>query len=154
MVGTVSVLAFDDRNGDGMRDEGEELLAGSMIRLLTIDRQLVAEYATDGVNEPHTFTVEPGKYLLIEGDAEGFISTSPNDWGIVVAAGESVDIAFGDQRAPAPTATTVPPTPTATPQPTPSVSRTRTLVYSISGILVALFALLLPLIFRWVRSRV
>jgi len=149
VVGKVSVLVFDDANGNGLRDEGEELLAGATIQVLTMDRQPVDEYTTDGTNEPHVFTVEPGKYLLLEKDPEGFISISPNDWGIVVAAGTGIEIAFGDQYMPPPTAT---PAPTPTPSPPPASGVGRAL-YSISGILVALVAVLLPFGFRRLRSR-
>lgn len=165
---TIRVLAFDDRDGSGTRDPGEELLAGARIDLLNPQRTPIASHLTDGISEPYSFGgLEPGSYVVVEEDPPGHESTSPNQLGAAVLAGSQLDLTFADRFAPSPTLTAKPrptlaarpPTeqpPTATPRPVEEERATGPLsqwIHSVSGLLVAVVALTLPIVFRYLRGR-
>ncbi len=161
--GVVRVLAFEDRNGDGKRDEGEVLLAGAQIALLNAQRTPLATHTTDGVSEPYAFqVVEEGNYLVTEVDPPGYVSTSPNQWMVTIFPGARVDLFFADRFEPTPTVTFTPkpsatifrPTATSMPSLVPLLGPTKTpltlsqRISNMSGILVAglAFILLLALV--------
>jgi len=157
----IGVLAFADANADGLRDEGEGLVAGTEIRLMDFQRETLDTYVTDGSSEPHIFMTSGGRYIVSGSAAEGYVSTSPGDWAIVIPEGESIEIAFGVRVAPTSTPTT-PATPTvapsgtaepeATPTKMPSSGKTSGGLSEYTGIIVALIALILPLGLRQLRS--
>lgn len=164
----IRVLAFDDRNGDGVRDKEEALLAGAQIALANAQRTPLASHTTDGASEPYAFQVaEAGSYIVTEIDPPGYASTSPNQWTVAVLGGTQVELAFADRFAPTPTATFTPkpsattkPTasPTAlpltrTPEPTKAPPTLGEIVSNMSGIIVAAVAILLLLALLLVRRR-
>lgn len=167
LPGLLGIYAFEDANGDGVRDADEPLLAGARFELLDTNRTSVATYETTGAGEPYYFgELRPGTYLLTEIDPPGYTSASPNQLSITVGAGASIVLGFADQVAPTPTPTLtltptntrIPPTksaPTATLHPTPLPVQAKASggLGSISGILVALVAVVLPLGLRFLRSR-
>lgn len=166
--GQIRVLVFDDRNGNSVRDEKEELLAGARIELTNPQRTPIATYTTTGSGEPYSFEkLLPGSYLVLETDPVGYVSTSPNQVAVALLEGAQVDVTFGDRFAPSPTPTatlvpsataTLPPTEipaTATPEPTPppeprSVGQS---LYEVSGVVVALLAVGLFAGFRLLKAR-
>jgi len=86
-------------------------------------------YTTDGVHEPYCFaSLVPDTYRVVEQNPAGYsISTTPDVWAVLLPAGSTVSIAFGDQATPTPTPTstrTRTPTPTATPTSTPTSTPT------------------------------
>ena len=163
IMSRIGVLAFADANADGLRDEGEGLVAGTEIRLMDFQRETLDTYVTDGSSEPHVFMASGGRYIVSRSAAEGYVSTSPSDWAIIIPEGESIEIAFGVRIAPTSTPTTpatatVAPSGTAelevTPTNMPSPGKTSSGGLSeYTGILVALIALILPLGLRQLRSR-
>lgn len=163
--GDIRVLVFEDRNGNGVKEDNEVLLAGARIDLANMQRTPLANYITDGSSEPCTFAgITPGNYMVIETDPPGYESTSPNQWAVVVLGGTQFDLYFADRLQPSPTptltpepgATPLPPTelpPTMTPEPTKPSQSLGQQLYNISGVLLAAVALALPLALRALRSR-
>lgn len=133
--GDLCVLAFNDLNGNGLRDPGEPLLAGALIRVKDAGMVQVAEYTTTGVAEPKCYSLRPGVYYIQETDPPGFTSTNPNWWGVDLVSLGRFTIAFGDQDtgvtptpSPSPTVT-ITVTPAETPGATPSATPTGQLQY-------------------------
>ncbi|MBN1399911.1 MAG: hypothetical protein JXA74_03680 [Anaerolineae bacterium] len=162
--GSLSVYVFDDRDADGRRTTGEPLLAGARIELTTMDGQSVDSYTTTGSAEPYIFgDLQPGNYVVSESDPPGYASTSPNQWAATLLPGASLELYFADRFEPSPTPTrTARPTQTA-PAPTaaPTVQPTETSkgglgdsLSNVSGILVAMVALILPIVYRLLRFQV
>lgn len=166
MPATLLVSAYEDTNGNRRRDEGEPLIAGVAIEVANEAGEPLLTYTTDGASEPHTLEVPPGLYQLSTADTPGFESTSPASWAVRLVAGESIQVAFGKRAVPTATPTetaepTLAATPTsAAPEPTATAAATEPnrpsgpTLQSISGILVALVALLLPISLRFLRTRV
>ncbi len=168
----IKVLAFEDRNGNGLRDAGEPLLAGAHITVLNMQRTPLATHKTDGASEPYTFGgLAPGQYLVTEEDPPGYTSTAPKVWGVALAEGTEMTIAFclrfaptatptwTPSPAPSPTApaTVVPATAAPTAAPTPAATAAPTFgqrLYQVSGILVALMALVILVGYTWLKNRV
>ncbi|MBC7224348.1 MAG: hypothetical protein H5T59_08780, partial [Anaerolineae bacterium] len=129
--GRICVLAFHDLNGDEVRQAGEGLIAGALITVTDSLRQVVGSYLTNGWAEPYCFVLAavPGIYYVREQNPPGWVSTSPDYWGLYVWEGARWDVEFGDQLlgTPTPTATpTISPTPTATGTPTHTAMPTAT----------------------------
>jgi len=162
----IRVLAFDDRNGNGIKDAGEKLLAGARIELSNMQRTPIASHVTDGSSEPYAFEgLAPGSYVVTETDPPGYTSSSQNQWAATILEGAELELHFADVFAPSPTptattavrrptATSMPPTPTPTPIPEPRDSLPPGQgLRSISGLLIALVALTLPLALRFLRAQ-
>ncbi len=65
--GNICVLVFNDRNGNELREVGEELVAGAVLTLTNSLHEVIGTYITDGVSEPHCFqTYGAGFYFLRE----------------------------------------------------------------------------------------
>ncbi|NLG27081.1 MAG: hypothetical protein GX557_04170, partial [Chloroflexi bacterium] len=169
LPGVISVYAYEDLDDDGVRDVGEPFLAEALIELANAERTPIASYVTTGANEPYSFgELAPGTYLVTETDPPGFTSHWANQLSLTLMAGAQVELAFADVVAPTatptvthtPTNTRIPPTravPTATPYPTPLPAQNRANsggLSEISGILVALVAVVLPLLLRFLKGRV
>ena len=163
---TLLISAYEDVDGNRKRDANEPLIAGVVVEIANEDGEPILTYTTDGASEPHAFEVPPGLYQVSAQDTPGFESTSPDAWAVRVASGEELQVAFGKRVMP-----TATPTETAEPTPEPAPTEeaaapTATLapaepaktggfsLASISGILVAVLALLLPVSLRYFRSRV
>jgi len=122
------VSAFDDLNGNWLRDSGEPLLAGAHITVRNPALAPIGQYTTDGIAEPRCFALAPGAYYVDEVDPPGYASRAPNLWGVVVTSQTSLAVAFADERSTGTFTPTVTATPqvgsTATPSATASVSPT------------------------------
>jgi hypothetical protein len=129
-TGTIRVLVYEDANGNGRRDEGERCLPGAVITLRDANGNVIATYTTDGIHEPHDFAgLAPGPdpYKVYEQNPPGYpISTTPDSWAVLIAAGTVVSINFGDQALKPPDT----PTPTWTPTPTPTTGAIRVRVFN------------------------
>jgi hypothetical protein len=156
--GAICVLAFHDRNSNKMRDPDEELLPGAMFTV-SDGRQTVANYITDGINEPYCFVdLKPGNYFLYEENSPGYDSTTGDDWGVVIAGGATMQIEFGDNPRPTPVPTSTPlPTLTSVPIPTPTaeplMSRLSANLYQISGVVIIVLAAAIAIVFNILRRR-
>lgn len=127
--GRICVLAFHDRNEDEVRQVGEELIAGALITVTDSLRQVVGSYLTNGWEEPYCFllTAVPEIYYVREQNPPGWVSTSPDYWGLYVWEGAQWDVEFGDRWPGTATPTATPlATPTATATGTPTETRTPT----------------------------
>ena len=127
--GNICVLVFNDRNGNEMREVGEELVAGAVLTLTNPLHEVIGTYTTNGVSEPYCFqTHGAGFYFLREQNPPGWVSTSPDYWGLAMLDGTRWDVEIGDRWAGevTPTPTVPGPTPTSTPTPTPTPTWTPT----------------------------
>jgi hypothetical protein len=156
--GDICMLAYHDRNDNKMRDPDEELLPGAMFTLSDA-RRTVANYITDGINEPYCFTdLTPGTYFLSEENPPSYDSTTRDDWGVVICGGSAIQIEFGDNLRPTPVPTSTP-LPTATPVPVPTPTPVALLsilsanLYKVSGIIIIILAVAIAIVFNILRKR-
>lgn len=152
MTGEVCVLAFDDRNGDRLRDPGEPLLPYAVFTLSDA-QHVLATYSTNGLNEPYCFTgLDPQVYFMSEMNPPGYESTTYDSWAVSLQNGATVNIEFGDRTEMEPT-----PTPTAPPSPTPTrvalLSVVGNAVYSYAGIIVIVLVAGVLIAFNTARRR-
>ena len=99
-TGNVSGTAFNDVNGDGIRQNGDGALAGVTIHLVPVQANLAASPAlvaglttVTGADGSYSFSnVAPGTYNLYEDVLIGYTQTVPSQdaYGIDVVAGGSV----------------------------------------------------------------
>ncbi len=145
VVGSISMLAYQDDNGNSRREEGEALIPGVDLRLRRSDSGVSQKYTTDGVNEPKTFGhLTTADYILSAEFPSAYVPTGPTAWGVSLGPGAAFTIEFGARYAPTatPTRTVIPtrtPTPTPTPQPAGSVVGST--LYAISGLLTLALAI-------------
>jgi len=98
-TGSLCVLVYSDRNGNGQYNAGEGLLAGAVVTVTTSGGTLVGVRITDG-SEPYCFTgLAPGAYVLREQNPPGYVSTTWDNLIVTVDAGQNTVVEFGD-RAP------------------------------------------------------
>jgi hypothetical protein len=130
-VGSLCVVTYEDVNENGQWDAQERLLSGRRIQLLDGEGNSLAEYLTDGENEPYCFQeLPPGRYRLVK---EATIGGATASMQAAVTSGQSLTVEFGEQAAPTPTSE-----PTATPAPVPAspLAALGSSIYQVSGILV------------------
>lgn len=125
----VCLLAFLDQNENGLYEAGEPLQANVAITIYN-ETAVVANYITDGQSEPYCLdTLAPGRYRVTRSfnQALGEYSTTDSTPGLVLAAGQMVQLALGAALSPdgAPAlvqtavAATAPPSATSVPSATP-----------------------------------
>jgi len=96
---SVCVLAFNDRNGDSVRDSESEGLLPNVNFTLATASGVVAQYTSDGVNEPYCFTgLAPGSYRVIQEAPAGYEPTGLPEQNVALAEGTSFDLQFGNTR--------------------------------------------------------
>src|SRR5574341_23743 len=93
--GTICVLGFDDLNGNGLREPGEQPLAGITF-LLSDGVNTLGTYTTDGATPSYCFTeVVPGQYI-VSWTGDGAMSpTNETPWVTTVSSGATVSHEFG-----------------------------------------------------------
>ena len=157
LPGSLCVTSFEDTNGNGRRDEGEPLVAGTTISFSDSALLELERYTTDGLSEPYCLgNLTEGTYYLKRHNPPGYLSTGPDDWAAAVVPGGRTMVELGARFIPTPTATsTARPTltPTATPTPPPLLQGAGRSLYQISGILLAAIAVSLPFGVRYLRKR-
>jgi len=145
VVGRISLLAYQDANSNGLRDEGEGLVPGVQFTLQKTDGTGLEQYATNGKSEPKVYDqLVPGEYMVAGLFPTGYVMTGPSAWGISLGPGASFDLKFGAKYAPTATATRMPlptRTPTPTPTPVPAGKAVGETLYSISGLLTLALAI-------------
>jgi hypothetical protein len=93
--GSICVSAFDDANGNGLRDAGEGLLAGAMLEVLQ-GNQPVGEYQTVGEGEPYCFAeLAAGTYTVKGHQPEGSRTTTRAEWSVALAGGRNESVSLG-----------------------------------------------------------
>ncbi len=92
------VRAFDDQNGDGVMDRGEELLKDTLFQVSDPSGKTIVSYTSDGMSEPHCFArLTPGKYLVSVEPAPGALATSDQRWSVVLDKGTTATVDFGSR---------------------------------------------------------
>lgn len=95
-VADVEVLKFEDRNADGVRDEGEPLLDGWTIRLLSDGEVVDSAVTADG---KVTFSdVVPGEYTVDEVLTGGWFNTTELPMAITVVGGQDASYLIGNSH--------------------------------------------------------
>lgn len=97
---SVCVAMFDDLNQNGLREEGEALLAGGTVEVITPNNVIVGSHTTDGVSEPFCINdLDMGEYIAVASAPEGYSLTMAQQ--VRLAPSENTQIAFGaSQSAP------------------------------------------------------
>ncbi len=96
--GQVCVQAFDDANGNALRDADEKALAGVGFTLAD-DSGVKGTYSTDGVSEPYCFgALAAGAYTVRAKAPAGYESTTEGQWAISLASGAQYDVKYGAQK--------------------------------------------------------
>ncbi|MBI5216621.1 MAG: T9SS type A sorting domain-containing protein [Ignavibacteriae bacterium] len=93
---SISGMKFNDHNGDGVKDENDEGLAGWTINLAGS----ATASATTDANGAYSFTaLGPGTYTVTETVQDGWLQTTTNPSSITSSSGTNVsDINFGNFR--------------------------------------------------------
>jgi LysM repeat protein len=95
--GGLCVQAFNDRNGNGLYDENEELVANVKFMVMSGDTQ-TAVYTTSGVDEPHCFAgLPPRAYTVRVEPPKNYVPITDQQMGVALAAGQTANVSFGAQ---------------------------------------------------------
>jgi hypothetical protein len=93
------LLAYDDLDRNGRLDQGEPLRANVAFTIYN-EREVVANYVTDGIAEPHCLEdLAPGVYHVTRSVAPDETLTTEGDWALTLAGGGVMNLAFGSYRA-------------------------------------------------------
>ena len=104
------IQAFNDHNDNGLYDGNEELVANVKFTVLSGEGQ-VAAFTTNGIAEPRCFAdLMPGAYAVRVELPPSYVSTTDEQIGLALAAGQTARVAFGvqlsgDKDVPKPTPT-------------------------------------------------
>lgn len=100
-LSTLCVLAYHDRNSDGMHDPTTEELLSDAGFTLSSESGIVGSYTSDGLNEPHCFTqLIPGTYMVRLTKPSNYTTTTPEGWAVPLPPGATANVQFGHQRDP------------------------------------------------------
>jgi LysM repeat protein len=148
--------AFNDLNGNLLREADETLVADVVFEIKSLDNQTAMTYTTDGQREPHCVSTLPdGRYSVntqLPGDRT---ATTDSAWQLSLLSGTNVSLALGTrlnatatvEPTPEPTAA---PTVAAAPQPASTGSSGAPLALLGGGVLIILAGVAL---FFGLRSR-
>ncbi len=97
-MGTLCLFAYDDANADGLRDPGEEPVAGAKFTVVDGQGAAVAEYVSTDDTAPHCIPdLTPGSYSVSVQPASNTTATSDERWGVPLTSGSKVNIDFGSR---------------------------------------------------------
>ncbi|GAB4269683.1 MAG: hypothetical protein Kow0080_13530 [Candidatus Promineifilaceae bacterium] len=98
----ICVTAFDDANGDGLRQaDSEGLLANAAISLFR-GGATVATYVSDGLNEPYCFQdLEADTYQVQVFPPADYVASGAATWAVAVSDGVQIPVEFGVLYSPA-----------------------------------------------------
>ena len=101
------IMAYDDLNQDGNLDEGEALRSTVAFTIYN-EQEVVANYVTDGITEPHCLEdLSPGAYHVTRSRTQHETLTTEGDWALTLSEGSVLNLAFGsyydDQQSSEPT---------------------------------------------------
>jgi hypothetical protein len=133
--GGLCVLAYDDRDGNGHRDEGEGLLDGAAIVVFDQAR-IVAAHTTDN-SGPACIELPFGRYLVTGRSPRGYASTTYEGWCVTLGKETSpLTLEFGTRRSRSPGAAVATPAAPGTQPDTSGMARSA-LGYIAGAVLVA-----------------
>ncbi|MBK8931270.1 MAG: LysM peptidoglycan-binding domain-containing protein [Chloroflexi bacterium] len=97
----ICVSAFDDANGDAVRDQETEPLMANVAVSVFQGGKNVASYVTDGVAEFYCFeNLTAESYQVQAFPPAGYRTTTPESWAVAVTEGVIIPVAFGLTTAP------------------------------------------------------
>ena len=97
-AGQICVLAFNDQDGNGVRDADEPLLAGVGFTLADA-AGVKGAYKSDGLSEPYCFgSLAAGAYTVQARGAASLEVTTPGQWAISLANGAQFDVTYGARQ--------------------------------------------------------
>lgn len=116
------VLAYQDRNGDTLRQPDSDSLLPNAQYTLIAEGGTSQTYTTNGLSEPYCFqNLPPGRYTLRQTPPTGYRPTGPTEWLMQLADGQVYTQETGYAREQESTAEPGALTPApATPAPTPT----------------------------------
>ncbi|HEY74651.1 MAG TPA: LysM peptidoglycan-binding domain-containing protein [Thermoflexia bacterium] len=161
-TGSICVVAFHDRDGDGLWQKGTEELLPNAVFSLSDAVGLVGQYTTDGLSEPYCFAgLAAGTYTVAMEPPSGYAASGPSTAMVALPGPVSVDVAMGAQRSETSDEGTETPTaqePTETPTEEPATSPSflqQALQWGarVSGILLLAIAVALAVLFALSRRR-
>ena len=95
--GGLCIQAFNDRNGNGVYDANEELVASVKFNVMA-GSESVAAYTTNGADEPHCFTGLPARAYTVRVESpKNATPTTDEQVGVALAAGQTANVSFGVQ---------------------------------------------------------
>ncbi|MDM8517097.1 SdrD B-like domain-containing protein, partial [Desulfobacterales bacterium HSG16] len=95
-TGTISGVVFNDINGNGVQDAGEDGIGGVTVEL--VDENGDVKTVITAGNGSYVFTgVSEGSYTVREIDPSGFTSTTSNSTSVTVTGDGAATASFGDQ---------------------------------------------------------
>ncbi|MBN1956098.1 MAG: LysM peptidoglycan-binding domain-containing protein [Anaerolineae bacterium] len=95
----VCVVAYHDRNGDGFRQDATEEMLPRAVFSLSDANGILAQYTTDGLNEPYCFTgLAAGNYQLELQPPQGYSLSGPGEMYVALGEDGRMDVAMGAQR--------------------------------------------------------
>ncbi len=131
-LASICVLAYHDRDGDGLWTQASEEMLPGAVYTLTSSTGPVGSHTTDGLLEPYCFEgLSPGTYQLAQNAPPGY--TSADAPSRDVAASATLSFTFGYRRVENPTVAPA----SALPQSMPTGSGRTRLLLVIVGALVA-----------------
>jgi hypothetical protein len=123
-TGIITGQVWNDLNGNGAKDAAEPGLAGATITLKDRFGAPLQTWVT-GSNGLFRFAgLLPGTYIVAETNPPGYVSTTPDEWFVMVLVNWTTTVEFGDWILPPATAT---PTITATSTASPTATKTPTI---------------------------
>ena len=98
---------YDDLNGNGVLDAGENSVNGGVFTILdTGSSSTLGTYTTGEKPEPFCFEkLQPANYRISLQVPAGFVATTRAEWDLALAMGSTANLEFGAQKseaAPAP----------------------------------------------------
>lgn len=96
--GQLCLLAFNDVNGDGLRQSSEAAVAGAKFVIVDAQGATVETYvSTDSSNYYCVKELTPGSYNVSVQPAPNTQATSDKRWGVPLTSGSTVNINFGSR---------------------------------------------------------
>ncbi len=97
-TGQICVLAFDDQNGNGVREPDEPLLAGVGFTLADASG-VKGSYKSDGNSEPYCFgSLAPAQYTVQARATGGMEVTTVGQWAVPLSNGAQFDVLYGARK--------------------------------------------------------
>ncbi len=94
----ISGLVFEDKNGNGVQDEGENGIPGVAVELTDSTGQVIASVISGEDGQYDFDPINPGIYTVRETDPNGYISTTANTVEVTLPDGGTAPVNFGDQK--------------------------------------------------------